>query len=132
MVISRTTRGGLFGYYNYTSKHLGDLQGRDGVVTTGFIIECFGGGLTSCPRGLPIKEMSLGTCDHTICLDEIDKNQGADLVDYALDQITNNNLVGNYTIQVNVNNQVMRVYTVSWNSSNVNGDNSDIQVERVL
>jgi hypothetical protein len=133
LTLSRKTHGGLFGYYNYTSKEFGSSTGPDGTITSGWFIECSGGGFSSCPHGINVKQDYSNTpCTSPTCVDVIDNNQSADLLDYALTSISNNILTGSYSIQVNVANQQMRVYVVTWNSSDSDGNNSDIQVERTL
>jgi hypothetical protein len=120
-----TSGGGLFGYAHVKSALATFIIGN--VTTVGYDVDCAGKGFSSCP--------ALGAQYRpTNPIDNWDATQVTytdNLVNYALQQITQGNHTGSYSVNVQVQGEAtMRVYQVEWNSADDDALDSNIIVNR--
>lgn len=130
ILLRRTTSGGIFGLYGSTNKELvtyGEYY-ANGSPKMGWVIDCKGVGLTTCPNASVLKLPVTGRPD------AVDLTEVNNLLQYADDQIESSNAPhsGTKVTRVRVNGEdTERVYTLSWIVNENGSTETNIDLEEV-
>jgi len=131
-VLSRAAAGGGILGYDYTNATLCEFEvtvpnTNITKIVSGYSVTCLYSGWQSCPK---LGEQFLPASPP----DEWDGTQISKvdyLIEYAYNQIENNNLDGTYNIVVQVQGESFyRYYYLSWTADDSTGTTSDILIER--